>query len=327
MEHITNFKIPVIIAGCGRSGTTFLRFVLTANEDIFIPNESGFIIDYLKYGDLVPRHIVKKLLFREPLLKLWYNEERFFLKNTGETIRRIHEIEASKLGCHIWGQKTPKFVRYIDLLNIHLGPVKWVLIYRDPRAVISSMLRSERHTYSLGKAVKRWIKDNTIIIDLMNKYDKANIIFVKYENLINNFDDESKRIFDFLGSKSVSIHDLEKKGKPGSYLDGSKMKNITVDKTFVPNNASLSKWKRSLTDKQVKYIERKCKAAMEYLGYLPYYSLEKRPSFLTVLNSMFSNLLIIRIVSVFIKRWPLLLIYTGYRKLILFYYFYVKKSG
>lgn len=327
MDYNRHIKNPVIIAGCGRSGTTFLRFVLTANKEIFIPNESGFIIDYLEYGNAAPSYIIEKLLFNEPLLKLWYNGVSFYLNSAGETIRKIHELESSRLGCHIWGQKTPKFVRHIDLLNIHLGPVKWILIYRDPRAVVSSMLKSERHTYSIGNAVNRWIKDNEIIIDLMNKNDTSNKIFVKYENLIIKFDEETKRIFDFLGLGRVTIKDLEMKGKPAKYLDGSKLKNITVDKTFVPNNESLSKWKRSLTEKQVRYIEKKCKDGMKFFGYKPYYSLSKKFFFLTDVNSMISNVLIIRIVSVFIKRWPLLPIYIAYRKLILFYYFYVKKSG
>jgi hypothetical protein len=29
---------PIFIAGCGRSGTTLLRFVLNCNGEIFIPN-------------------------------------------------------------------------------------------------------------------------------------------------------------------------------------------------------------------------------------------------------------------------------------------------
>src|SRR6056297_439743 len=101
-----NNALPVFIAGCGRSGTTFLRFVLSSNGEIFIPHESGFIIDYLKFGDTVPNHLLHKLLFKEPLLKIWYADEKFISPHIGKTIKKIHEAEALKHNCRIWGQKT-----------------------------------------------------------------------------------------------------------------------------------------------------------------------------------------------------------------------------
>ena len=323
--NLSNNVSPVFIAGCGRSGTTFLRFVLNCKNEVFIPNECGFLIDYLKFGRYVPEALLRKLLFNEPQLRLWYKNDPIKIYNIGHTVRKIHECRALQSGCKTWGQKTPKFVRYIQLFEKHVGgSIKWVLIYRDPRAVVSSMLKSERHTYSISRAVKRWRQDNKILIDLMRSSNKQNMLFVKYEDLIENYEKQADKIFGFTGLDKVNVHDLEKKGHPDAYLDGSKLKNITVDKTFIPNSESINKWKKTLNHHQIMYIEKKCTEEMRFFKYSKCYKDSKITASVRI-QDLIGYLKIIKIIGVFLKNWPFLPFYMGIRKTILYFFYYAKK--
>lgn len=312
---------PVFIAGCGRSGTTFLRFILNCNNEIFIPNECGFFIDYLKFGQFVPKLILKNLFFNEPQLKLW-NDQIHEINNIADSIKRLHVYKASLFDCKTWGQKTPKFIRHMNLFEQHFGRIRWILIYRDPRAVISSILKSERHTYSIYRAIKRWKNDNKVIIKLKIDGLRENTLIVKYEDIVKHYDHQSEILFSFSNLKKVSISDLKKKGKPNKYLDGSKVRNITVYKTFIPNEESLYKWKKDLSMEQILLIEKKCAKEMQTLGYIPI-SKESRTPISVKVKDIFNHFKIIKIVAIFLKNWPLLPFYTVTRKIILYLY-YVK---
>jgi len=317
---------PVFIAGCGRSGTTFLRFVLNCKNEIFIPNECGFLIDYLKLGKYVPEALLRKLLFNEPQLRLWFKNPSVKINDIGNAVRKIHEIESLQSGCKTWGQKTPKFVRYIQLFEENVGDnIKWVLIYRDPRAVVSSMLKSERHTYSISRAVKRWKQDNKILIDLKSNSTKQNVLFVKYEDLVENFENESDKIFNFTGLQKVSVWDLERKGSPDEYMDWDKLKNITVTKTFIPNTESIHKWRQTLNHHQIMYIEKKCTEEMRFFNYSKCYE-NSKISVSVRIQDLIGYFKVIKIVGVFLKNWPFLPFYMITRKTILHFFYYGKKA-
>ncbi len=260
---------PIFIAGCGRSGTTYLRILVDTHPDVFIPLESLFIVDYLKFEHCVPQKMLKWLFFSEPFLRAWYKGKTFNFKSATDAFKKVNEYAAQMNGAKIWGQKTPRFVLYMDLFNSKFKNIKWILIYRDPRAVSASMLKSKLHTYSLSKACKRWKKDNKPIIDILQSnqaYD--NILLIKYEDLILDFDQSLEKIFNYLEIDSISRNEILSRKDISNYIiEGSKYKVTTIRDGLKPNIKNIDSWKGFLTEKQVDYIEDLCSYEMEILGY------------------------------------------------------------
>lgn len=262
--------MPIIfVAGCGRSGTSYLRTILDAHPEVFIPNESLFIADYLAYARYVPRPLLERLFFREPQLLCWYEGGRFRIDDMREAIARVHTEEAQRKGARIWGQKTPRFVHHMDLFNQHFPPIKWLLIYRDPRGVAASMMKSVQHTYSVVRACKRWNNDNGEILHRLRtgKID-ANVMLIKYEDLILSYDETLEQIFRFLSLEPINRDEVNQRGRP-AFFKRSRFKMNTIRGGLTPDPRMINSWMNVLNEQEVRYIEHTCGEGMRIMGYEP----------------------------------------------------------
>ena len=257
---------PVFIAGCGRSGTTYLRTLLDAHPDIVIPPESLFLTDYLEYGAMLPRSLRTCLLLNEPQLKEWYDGPRIEVLDVVDSVIAVHEHLRRKERAKIWGQKTPRFVRHMGLFDSHIQGIKWILMYRDPRAVVLSMLRSKQHTYSIRRACKRWVRDNRHIIEARGRTKSDNAMVVKYEDLIASFDDTMAAVLEFIGVAPVSAEAMVAAGRPQAFRT-AQFDNNAVRDGLRPQARLMDRWKDALPTDEIALIERMCGREMEALGY------------------------------------------------------------
>jgi hypothetical protein len=311
---------PIFIAGCSRSGTTYLKTLIDTHPDIFIPTESLFIVDYLKYGDNVPTSWLRWFFFREPQLKAWYSGGAFVFKEITQAIRRVHEYSASEYDAVIWGQKTPRFIRHMNLIEEKLGRMKWILIFRDPRAVVASMLKSKRHTYSVIRACNRWLRDNQPIMKWHSTSSPhTNVLLIKYEELICSYDKTLENIFHFLKLDPIDLNSIEQNARVTSF-SGSKFQVNAVRGGLRPQKHAIDKWESILNENEIAYIEHRCASEMNVLGYepslSPSYSLDSRwrRSVLYV-NDLILKLKDVAIMVEYLMRWPEYLLHTGLRKL------------
>ena len=320
-----NKSFPVFIAGCGRSGTTYLRTIIDAHPDIFIPTESLFLSDYLKYSRYVPKKILSYLFFNEPQLNSWYTGPIFNIENISNAITKIHLHAANIKGSKIWGQKTPRFVRDIELFNKHFdNNIKWILIYRDPRAVFASMLKSKRHTYSVFKACKRWIRDNKPIVDILQHHEaKDNFLIIQYESFVNNLEFFLEKIFDYLDVLPITIPEIKRKGTTPT-LKGSRFEIITVREGLEPQKKFIDTWKKSLTPNQISQIETICFKEMKILGYTPisFPNVSKKYFFRKQYQFSIKDLLIF---FEYIHKWPQYLFHTAIRKITFSFFYQIQK--
>lgn len=309
----------VFIAGCGRSGTTYLRTIIDAHPDIYIPTESLFIIDYFRYSQFIPKPILQCFFFREPQLRAWYNGSSFPIDNISRTITRIHKYTAKQYNAKLWGQKTPRFIRHIDLFEDYIPNIKWILIYRDPRAVVSSMLKSTRHTYSIDRACIRWIRDNKPIAKLLKSQNQPqNIFILKYETLINDFDNVIKELFNFIGIAPLSPHEIFEKGRVKPFKNSNFEVNA-VRGSLIPQKDTINSWKNELTNRQIGAIEAKCSNMMEILGYpLTGEKHAFRDKLKNLLEDYKNKAKDFLILLEYMKKWPYYLIHTVLRKTLFF---------
>jgi hypothetical protein len=306
---------PIFIAGCGRSGTTYLQTIVDTHPDVFIPTETLFLPEYLRKARYVPRRLLEWLFFNEPHLTAWYDGPRFPVHDAAEAIETVHRHMAAKEGARIWGQKTPRFVRHIDLFRQNFPGCRWVLIYRDPKATVASMLNSPVHPFSLGWACSRWVRDNRPVIEHLRR-PRPDTLVVCYEQLIRDFDNQLARIFDFLGLEKVERDVLERGGVVRNFKGTTfSIQKNNVRDGLAPQPKSIDSWKKSLSEGQAREIERRCEGTMHALGYQP---LPPGPTGLKVrqgewLWTLRSRLQNLSILGRYLRHWPYFLVHSVVR--------------
>src|SRR3954471_19224424 len=251
---------PIFIAGCGRSGTTYLQTIVDAHPAVFLPTETLFIPEYLRDGHLVPKRLLSWLFHREPHRRARSDGPNLPVDDIPETIAAANKHAAAQEGATIWGQKTPRFVRHIDLFRRNFPGCRWILIYRDPRATVASMLNSPVHAFSIDWACSRWNRDNQPVIEALGN-PRPDTLVICYEDLIRDFDNHLTRIFSFLQLEEVARADVERDGKVRNFKGTTfSIQANNVRDGMAPQTKSIDSWKKTLSEAQVREIERRCAA-------------------------------------------------------------------
>jgi len=148
-------KLPIVIGGCDRSGTTLLISILGAHPHIFAyPKENGVFLNWVEKNEKkVPLRLDR--LYREIIgRKIPETANRYCIKNPAN-ILHIHEI-----------------------LDFYQGSVKIIQMVRDGRDVVTSYHPSKPGSYWVS--VQKWVRDIKAGIDY---YDHPNIHTIRYEDL------------------------------------------------------------------------------------------------------------------------------------------------
>lgn len=158
-------KAPIIIGGCGRSGTTLLLSIISAHPEIFtFPKEIAAFSDWHN---------------EKPRMDRFY---RYILLN------KISEDKKR------WCEKTPANVRYFDkILSYFNNNVKLIHIIRDGRDVMLSKHPKDSSQYWVSP--ERWVNDVKAGLEFK---DHPNVFTLKYENLILNYTEVVKKLCSFI---------------------------------------------------------------------------------------------------------------------------------
>ncbi len=259
---------PFFIVGCGRSGTTLLRAMLNHHSQLAIPLESLFIIDYLRAQPGTPPDTFLRLITREYELQEWgmtVTADDFAGCVTAQDfIDRAHEHYLRQEGKTIWGQKTPRFVRYGPLLKRHYPHAKFINVIRDPHAVVSSLIRSNVHNSNALYAARRWVRDVDAGRRLAQDFP-GDVLHVRYADLITDTERALRACCDFLGIDfEPSLLDYHKTGTEeysGYYAQ------IHAKLNQAPDTSRIDAWREHLTAQDVAVLESVCGPLMDEFGY------------------------------------------------------------
>lgn len=264
---MSNF--PFFIVGCGRSGTTLLRTLLNRHPDVGIPLESLFIIDYLKASEDAEISVLNRMLLEEPEIREWgidpSPETLEGSESVSESIARLHELYIRPEGKSRWGQKTPRFVRYMDLLIKHFPDARFVHLVRDPRAVANSLIHSDVHWSNAYYAALRWNRDVSMGLDFEIRHPDR-VLRVTYEDLVQDAENVMGDVSDFLELERFNFR-VDAEQKPGEEYS-SFYQNIHANIYRPPSSSHVTKWKQSLNQEAVICVESIAQEQMEELGYL-----------------------------------------------------------
>jgi len=259
---------PFFIVGCGRSGTTLLRTLLNSHPAIGIPQESLFIIDYLRVGQRMDLAQLKRMLMQEPEIEEWgihpVIEDLDGCQTIAEAIDRLHRLYLAPHGKQRWGQKTPRFVRSVGLILEHFPGSRFIHLVRDPRAVVSSLITSDVHRSNAYYAALRWAKDVGFGLAAEETYP-SQVRRIRYEDLVTQVETTLVSISDFLefeyDPRMLSV-------APQSSSEYSRFyAAIHANLILQPTDRFIDKWRERLDDEETALVESLSGDFMERLGY------------------------------------------------------------
>ncbi len=217
--------------------------MLTAHPDVFIKNE------------LPVRSVFTEGANREVIKR---NIDRFVKNQYGEDIAGLLQKEGKK----IWGLKEPELTRYLQPLKQFLPEARFIIITRDPRAVVNSYIENK---WGLGTnaytGAKRWRKEVEDQLDFEAELPDK-VLRLRYEDLVLDQRKSLGKVCDFLG---IAFEQ--------SMMDYADQKAFVIksrenSNTFrAPDPALTKKWRDSLSDHQIRVIDSITRGAMEVAGY------------------------------------------------------------
>jgi len=230
-------KEPVIIAGCGRSGTSLLLSVLSAHPNIYGISKETNIFGYQRK----------------------FNSNYFNRINNCRKLLPYLLEDEKILTSKRWCEKTPRNIRFIDsILKEFKNKVKIIHIVRDGRDVITS-IHPQTNEYHID--INRWIND---VSCGLNWKDSDNVFLVKYEELVNNHKETIVEILRFLGEDyDIALENFQSTSNVRQH-DAFRDRNVKKI-----NNSSINKWKEKKHEDRINrfYNNQKAIELLKELNY------------------------------------------------------------
>jgi hypothetical protein len=257
---------PIVLGGCGRSGTTLLRMMLDSHPRICCGPESS--------------------LFRRRAVDTRWLADRFGFCH--EEVRAIHDTAPSrpafiegfaalcmrKAGKARWAEKTPRNISRIAEIFRWFPAARFVHVLRDGRDVACSLRTHPRHKVVDGKLVptgawkpiagcaRRWVRD---IESSRPWWGDPRFMTVRYEDLVLDPRPSLERLMKFLGEdwdEGLIAH----AAADSPFRDATRFAQ-NPEALGAVSTASLSRWQRDLDGRDKQIFKRIAGPLLVELGY------------------------------------------------------------
>jgi len=229
-------EAPILIGGCGRSGTTLLLSMLSAHKDLFaIPKELGLFngVERGPEGRLQSARIDR----------LYFSLLRYSIPASAKR----------------WCEKSPSNVTQIQAIDEHFkGRFKLIHIVRDGRDVVLSIHPTDKTKYWVEPS--RWVHDVQKGLDFI---DHPNVHTIKYEDLLLDYSTVMEGITQFL-SLDFS-HELQQWHEHATV----RRNRAYFSEVGKIQTKSIGKWKQTKDQERVEqlYAEPGALELLQRLGY------------------------------------------------------------
>lgn len=211
---------PIFVVGVHRSGTTLLRFMLNSNPRIYIPPESDFVPRFFGRNPHSPLNrqriawLLDVIFDRYRLVKEWQGEPpdpaEFAAKMAEPTpaafLDTLYSRYARQHGAQRWGDKTPIYASYMDLIGSIFPAAQFVHIIRDGRDVALSMLdkwgKKELHV-DIYFTARNWVRRIRQAQASGTRLGPDRYYEMRYEPLVEDPEGELRPLCRFLGEDYV----------------------------------------------------------------------------------------------------------------------------
>jgi hypothetical protein len=201
----------IFVGGCPRSGTTLVQRVLDCHPEIYGGPEFIFVSSIVNLFKDIRETIrlggsIDAILNQEDLVHAFR--------------RLLVDLLLPKLqaeGVNYLSEKTPNNVLAFAWLEECVPEAKKIMVVRDPRDVVSSMLAVGRRQRSRRGWALNYLRDPLGAVNYMNQHLKAglelagsaNCLVIFYEDVVSDPVAVANRMYRFIGVREIERLDLE----------------------------------------------------------------------------------------------------------------------
>jgi hypothetical protein len=282
-EEPSGTNAPVVVLGVSRSGTTLLKEMLDRHSKLAIPSESYFIPQlWDRHGPRPDREAILADLGRLARIREWgvsLDDVRGRLPVEGsfaDVIAAVYRTHADAQGKTRFGDKTPAYMQYLELLERAFPGAQYVHIVRDGRdAALSfvAMRRRPRFNWArprrLGDFACQWDFEVRAARRFGATVAAGRYLELRYENLVADPDLHLRGICSFLG--------LRFEPEMLEYHDGLDATTLQDHPRLAqPPTTGLRDWREQMSPREVELFEAIAGPLLAELGYPRAYSAPSR---------------------------------------------------
>ncbi len=257
---------PIVLGGCGRSGTTLLRMMLDSHQRICCGPESSVF----RRQALDPESLADRFGFPRAAVLEIYDRAG----SRPQFIDAFASLCMQKTGKSRWAEKTPRNIGRIGEIFRCFPEARFVHVLRDGRDVACSLRTHPRHRVKNGKLVprdtwkriagcaRRWRDD---IEGSRPFWSDPRFHTVRYEDLVLNPRPVLEKLMAFLGEPWDEVM-LEHAGAGSPFRDVTRFAQ-SPEALAAVNTASLGRWQRDLDARDRRIFKRITGELLIELGY------------------------------------------------------------
>ncbi len=257
---------PIVLGGCGRSGTTLLRMMLDSHQQICCGPESNLF----RRRALDPESLADRFGFPRAAVREIYDRAG----SRPKFIDAFASLCMQKTGKSRWAEKTPRNIGRIGEIFRCFPEARFVHVLRDGRDVACSLRTHPRHRVKNGKLVprdtwkriagcaRRWRDD---IEGSRPFWSDPRFHTVRYEDLVLNPRPVLEQLMAFLGEPWDEVM-LEHAGAGSPFRDVTRFAQ-SPEALAAVSTASLGRWQRDLDARDRRIFKQIAGELLIELGY------------------------------------------------------------
>lgn len=282
----------LFVCGVPRSGTTLLQRMLDHHPDLVVANDTHFIPRALEIMDdrlLAAARSGQPVALTKDLASITRQYHRFFRLGLApeaisqaearsatyqQFVQEIYDALARKHAKPLAGEKTPDYLRRLDVLNGLFPMAKVIHLIRDGRNVALSLMEWAHESKGPGR-LGLWQKQPVAVCALWWRWmtlkarrdtmrlGSSIVHEIRYEELIRSPREILSNACRFLGLQfSPTMLDFHKGKSKGN-------ESLSAKSAWLPPKPGLRDWQNEMTPFQVELFESLAGDALLELGYHP----------------------------------------------------------
>jgi hypothetical protein len=274
---------PIFVVGAPRSGTTMLQYMLSSHPRIHILLESNFIPRFFQHGPRAPMkrqqaiHILNVVFnsYRyHEFPREWQGEQlapATFVDGLPDLtpttfIATLFSQYAGQFGAERWGDKSPIYTGYIDLIADIFPTAQFIHLIRDGRDVALSTVDAwdkERFYVDVYFAARSWKRRIRKAFASATRLGSDRYYELRYEQLTADPDSLLREICDFLGE--VYVPEMAEPHRMARKYIGPKGLHAPVREQTTTKSSG--RWRREMSKADQRLLQAVAGDLLDELGY------------------------------------------------------------